>query len=63
MHFHFLKTGVLRVVADMFGIELLILTVNKVEPTVYRPVQEGAEIHGRVILAFNKINHYTAISK
>ena len=61
--FSFSKTGVLQVVADMFGIELLILTVNKVEPTVYQPLQEGAEIHGRVILAFYKIDHYTSISK
>ena len=63
IHFLFLKRGVLQVVTNMFGIELLILTVNKVGPTVYLPLQEGAEIHDRVILAFNKIDHYIAIIK
>ena len=61
--FSFFKIGVLWAVTDMFGIQLLILTVNKVEPTVYQPLQKEAEIHGRVILAFNEIDHYTAISK
>ena len=61
--FLFFFTGALWVVADMFFLEVMIITVNKVEPTIYKPLLPGAEIHGHVILVYNEINHYTALSK